>query len=66
MEYVGGKLEPGESEHFAVSDAVSVEFLIDEKTVVSASFPKDPGQVMLVEKDGELSIAVLDEKSVAA
>ena len=66
MKYVNGSLAPGASEYFSADETVYVEFSIGEKMVVSASFPKDPGQVMLVEKEGSFSIAVVDEKSVAA
>jgi hypothetical protein len=66
MEYSGGMLGPGENETFFTDASVHVEFWVDEKMVASAWFLKDPGQVMLVEKNGVFSIAVLGENSVAA
>lgn len=65
MEYTG-VLKPGESANCSADEGVYVEFRIDDRIVTSAWFLKDPGQVMLVEKEGVFSIAVLDEKSVAA
>ena len=65
MEYIG-VLKPGESASCSADEGVYVEFRIDDRIVASAWFLKDPGQVMLVERGGVFSIAVLDEKSVAA
>lgn len=65
-EYVGGSLGPGESERCPTGETVFVEFWINERMVASASFPKDPGQVTLVEKEGAFSIAVTGTNLVAA
>jgi hypothetical protein len=50
-----GQLAPGESATCDGSGACTVRFFIDGK-VVEASFPDDPGQVTLVEQDGEYLI----------
>jgi len=65
-DYSDGMLKPGESQLCSAGEEVYVEFRINEKMVASAWFLKDPGHVMLVEKEGIFSIAVLDERSVAA
>jgi hypothetical protein len=66
MEYSGGMLGPGENETFSTDESAHIEFWVEEKLVASAWFEKDPGKVMLVEKGGVFSIAVLGEDSVAA
>jgi hypothetical protein len=66
VKYVSGSLAPGASEYFSMDETVYLEFWMGEKMVASISFSKDPGQVMLVDKEGSFSIAVLGEKSAAA
>jgi hypothetical protein len=66
MGYIGGRLEPGGSARCSIEESVYIEFWIGREMVASASFPKDPGQVTLVEKDCGFSIAVTGAASVAA
>jgi hypothetical protein len=65
-ETVTGQLDPGGSEVCAASGACSVEFMIGGKVVASAYYPKDPGQVVLVEKDGQYSIQTIAADTFAA
>jgi hypothetical protein len=66
MEYVGGLLGPGESGSCDIDESIYVEFWIEGRMVASASFPKDPGHVMLVNKEDSYSIAVPGTSTVAA
>jgi len=51
-----GLLAPGDSELCASSWPCTVEFIIDGTLVASQSFSEDPGQVALVESNGQYSI----------
>ena len=63
-------LEPaGGQELFASSWPCKVEFWVDGTLVASQSFPEDPGQVALLESEGQFRIEVTpypaDDGSVA-
>jgi len=64
--YEGGMLEPGESQICSADESVYLEFWVNDKMTISVSFQRDPGHVMLVEKEGVFSLAVLSEKLGAA
>lgn len=55
-----GQLTPGGSELCADSGSwpCTVEFIIDGTLVASQSFSEDPGQVALVESNGQFSIEI--------
>jgi hypothetical protein len=55
-DWAGGQLTPGATEIYASSGACTVEFMIGGAVVASASYPDDPGQVALVEEDGQFKI----------
>lgn len=65
-QYVVGSLQPGESQVCSTFESVYVEFRVNEKVVASAWFSQDPGQVMLVEKEGRFTIEATSEITVAA
>jgi hypothetical protein len=56
LEDTRGQLPPGGSETCKSAGPFIVEFVIDEKVVASAQFEEDPGQVILVEREGEYFI----------
>ena len=55
-----GLLAPGDTELCANSGSwpCTVEFIIDGTLVASQSFSEDPGQVALVESNGQFSIEI--------
>jgi hypothetical protein len=58
-ELVVGTLEPGgASELYSTSGSVWVEFRRNDALIACASFPSDPGQVALVERDGKYVVEV--------
>jgi hypothetical protein len=57
-ELIVGTLEPGASEFCPTSGSVWVEFKRNDTVIACASFPSDPGQVALVEKDGKYVVEV--------
>ena len=57
-ELIVGTLEPGATELYPTSGSVWVEFKRNDTVIACASYPSDPGQVALVERDGKYVVEV--------
>jgi hypothetical protein len=64
-ELIVGTLEPGSTEVCPTSGSVWVEFTRNGTLIACASFPSDPGQVTLVEKDGKYVVEATGDAATA-
>lgn len=55
-DWASGQLAPGATEIYASSGACTVEFMVGGVVIASASYSEDPGQVALVEEDGQFKV----------